>query len=387
MSDSFNTTQDLSWALSWKDQSHGCQSHIFQVGDSFRTNISAFTYSIDNVMLPSVSAKDSYGAQGSFAYSSNSLAECDVTAIELVVLPGDRSVEANVAITCSSLGFEAGTSWTYTNWRPFGTLSPSTFPEHSLARVILDVLHGFGRDAYKPIYHQRYVSRNSDPPGQLYKVTALFVPSCPTCDSETPNIPITWYNAIALSDLSLVADLVNYQKIVEAEPLTLQNLGQVLYAAVRLDLGHWTPNNILTNKSALNAAVIPGREYANETIASDKAPAYTNLTSPPSADVSTPPAVAQMQYACTVKQMKGGGSMFMSVSSATLSMFLSAWGALTAILASVARGRAGANTCTACGELDTSVDNLKRKSSINSCNSDVTSTDSIPLVLSSRKPS
>ncbi|EIW80410.1 hypothetical protein CONPUDRAFT_125167 [Coniophora puteana RWD-64-598 SS2] len=341
ISDNFNASYSASWTLSWDDQIQGCQTHIYQLGDSFRTNNSAFTYSIYNVMSTSNSSGGSGNVQGSFSYANNSLANCDVTSIELNVLPGDRSVGANVAISCPELGFEASTSWGYTNYQPVGALAPSTFAYNSLARATWDVLTGFGSDAYWPIYYGQYVFNGTSPTQLLYRVTTLFTPSNNSLNNEEPSLSISWYNGISLTNLSIVANTGNYAQTVTAGTSTLQNLAQALYASIRLDLGHWTANNILTNKLAYDAVIQPGQSFADSTLNSNTAPAYVNFTSPPAVDVSTPPSVAQMQYTCTIRQMKTGGSMFMSVAAATLAMFLSAWGAITAILSSVARNGPG----------------------------------------------
>jgi len=211
------------------------------------------------------------------------------------------------------------------------------------------VLTGLGNDAYQPIYDGYYVFNGSSPTQLLYRVTTLFTPLNNSVNDQEPSLSISWYNGISLTNLSIVANTGNYAQTVTAGTSTLQNLAQALYASIRLDLGHWTANNILTNKLAYDAVIQPGQSFADSTLSSNTAPAYVNFTSPPAADVSTPPSVAQMQYTCTVRQMKTGGSMFMSVAAATLAMFLSAWGAITAILSSVARNGSGANTCAECG--------------------------------------
>ncbi|KAJ7216687.1 hypothetical protein C8J57DRAFT_1032590, partial [Mycena rebaudengoi] len=60
--------------------------------------------------------------------------------------------------------------------------------------------------------------------------------------------------------------------------------------------------------------------------------AYANSTDPHPADVPTPPAVVQIPYICNIMQRKPIWSFAVSVLSATLSMFLSIWGLMIAIL-------------------------------------------------------
>ncbi|KAH7929542.1 hypothetical protein BV22DRAFT_1102355 [Leucogyrophana mollusca] len=337
-SSNFNESQQLSWTLSWEDSDQGCQSHLFQLGDTFRTNTSAFTYTIFNV----VSKYPNGYSQGSFLYSNNTLSECDVSMIELIVSPGDRSVTAQGSVDCSPLGFQASTSWSFTNHAIVGTIPPSVFAENSLARVIVDAMNGFGNDAYDPIYNGEYIV---EPSTQLYKVTALFQPGCSTspsdCASQSPNISISWYNGISQASLAIVANTTTYASVVVANTTTLQNLAQAFYAAIRLDVGHWTPNNIFTNTTAFAASIGAGESYADETLAAGKPLAYGNLTSTNLTLTPTPPSVISIQYTCNIRRIKTPGSLFMNVASATLSMFLTAWGLLTAIMAAVARDKPG----------------------------------------------
>ncbi|KIJ65782.1 hypothetical protein HYDPIDRAFT_151393 [Hydnomerulius pinastri MD-312] len=349
VSSNFNASQVLPWTLSWENSNQGCQSHFFQLGDSFRTNTSAFTYTIYNVMAaPGQSVTLSSSAQGSFSYSNNTLGDCDVDAIEITVSPGDRSVTAQASLACPNLGFNASTSWSYTNHAVIGTVPSGMFPDNSLPRAILDAMTGFGSDAYLPIYNTQYITQNTSPSGQLYKVTVSFQPNL-VGDTEPPQLAVTWYNGISQIDLSIVANTDNYAQVVVASTATLINLAQAMYSAIRIDVGHWTPNNIFTSPAVFNASIIPGTPYATQGIDLQKPLAYVNQTLPPSSDTPTPPAVIQIQYICNIRQMKTPGSLFMSVVSATLSMFLSAWGLVTAIMATLARDGPGANSCSACG--------------------------------------
>ncbi|KAJ7113807.1 hypothetical protein C8R44DRAFT_228732 [Mycena epipterygia] len=51
----FNTTQTHSWTVPWESEvNFACEPHQFQLGDSFRTNVSAFSYSISEVQSSDV---------------------------------------------------------------------------------------------------------------------------------------------------------------------------------------------------------------------------------------------------------------------------------------------------------------------------------------------
>jgi hypothetical protein len=92
----FNATNELAIWHSGRT-SFGCYPHQFQLGDTFRTNISAFSYSIFEVQ---VSDFDTGGSpiQGGFLYSNQQLEYCDVNQYEISVKPGDRLITSTVGI-------------------------------------------------------------------------------------------------------------------------------------------------------------------------------------------------------------------------------------------------------------------------------------------------
>lgn len=134
-------TDALSWLESWKGKSDGCQTHQFQLGDTFRTNTSAvsnfiqrtthsiplstvhsqlmvllniflqFTYKITNIVTQN---KD---VQGSFVYANNTLEDCDVTEVQTSVSLGDRQVEVVVShLFCDTMNM--GADGIYVRYRP-----------------------------------------------------------------------------------------------------------------------------------------------------------------------------------------------------------------------------------------------------------------------------
>lgn len=131
---------------------------------------------------------------------------------------------------------------------------------------------------------------------------------------------------------------------------------------------------IFTNVTAINSTIYDPFSGSQASIArsSNAGLAYVNLTSPPSADVASPPAVAKLQYICSTRKMKAPGTLFMSVATSTLSMFITAWAILTTAMAMMAKKTVGgaslfpalrlsmvkelmvccneiANTCASCG--------------------------------------
>ncbi|KAJ7188755.1 hypothetical protein C8R46DRAFT_29319 [Mycena filopes] len=332
----FNTSRGLK--LPWEAKRSPCEKHQLQLGDSFRTNISAFSYSIFDVQPDADATDTSVVVQGGFSYGDDDLSSCDVTQYEITVRPGDRLVTVTASIQCSPpIGFQAVTSWSYSNHGTVGTIPASMFPENSLARAITDAMNEFGGEAYYDIYAGSYITNNTDSPQKVYKVVAN---GHPQCDSPAACFIPTFdfYNAIGNNDLNILGGPSD----IAADQANLYNLINIFYSAVRLDLGHWTPDNVFTNTTSFNHTIQPtdfvfAPNTAFRDMASSKGMAYANLTTPPSPNERTSPAVIQIPYTCNIKQRKSPASFAVSVISATLSMFLGAWGAALAILSKLAR--------------------------------------------------
>ncbi|KAJ7628071.1 hypothetical protein B0H17DRAFT_556149 [Mycena rosella] len=350
----FNSTKGA--ILPWtSDANLGCQPHQFQLGDTFRTNVSVFSYSIFDV-VPSTLDTEASAIQGGFFYANNDLSSCDVVQYEIVIKPGDRLVTSTATIQCPSpLNFQAITSWSYSNHVMIGGLSAAMFPENSLARAITDGMNNISSEAYWDIYNGAYTTNITNGqtglPQKIYKVVADGQPSCDTSPPFFCVIPtFTSYNAIGNTDLNIVG----FTDIL-ANLSSLYNVINVLYAAVRLDLGHWTADNLFTNTTSFNNLIAPSDIPANtvstnnslafRSFASSKGMAYVNFTTPPSASTRTGAAVIQIPYTCNVMRRKSTGSFIVSVLSATISMFLAAWGAVGAILSAIARRRPAGNAC------------------------------------------
>ncbi|KAJ7770312.1 hypothetical protein DFH07DRAFT_880367 [Mycena maculata] len=350
----FNLTSGRRHSWYSDDVNFGCEPHQFQLGDSFRTNISAFSYSIFDVQ-PSTSGASVM--QGGFFYSSNDLSPCDVVQYEIVVMPGDRLITTSASIQCPApLNFQAVTSWSYSNHVMIGALSAMTFPENSLARSIIYGMNNISGEAYEDIYNKLYTTNFTNGQNgvlqEVYKVIAEGQPNCTTSSLVSCVIPpFSWYNAIGNTDLNILPG----PSSIEANEGNLYNVVNVFFNAVRLDLGHWTGNNVFTNTTAFNQSILDtgplNVNTAFRALATTKGMAYVNYTNPPPATARTSPAVIQIPYTCNVMQRKPLGSFVVSIVSATLSMFLGAWGTLVAVLAGIVRRRPGANTCAPTGSL------------------------------------
>jgi hypothetical protein len=207
-------------------------------------------------------------------------------------------------------------------------------------------------EAYADIYNKLYTTVEGMPQ-HVYKVIAEGQPSCdslPPFPCVVPNF--TWYNAIGNTDLNILPNASS----IAADEGNLYNVINVFYAAVRLDLGHWTPDNvsfhilrnlpclirpcpqIFTNTTSFKR-LIRDTDSTNTTfrdIATSKGMAYVNSTHPPPRC-----AAIQIPYTCNVMRRKPIGSFIVSVLSATLSMFLGTWGIVVAVLSFIVRRNPG----------------------------------------------
>ncbi|KAJ6448351.1 hypothetical protein C8R45DRAFT_1057401 [Mycena sanguinolenta] len=329
----FNSTPELGLSkLHSGSTAFGCFPHQFQLGDTFRTNISAFSYSIFDVKTSNSDTTGGSPILGGFLYANQDLSSCDVDQYEITVKPGDRLITSSASIQCPPpLGFGAVTSWSFSNHAMIGALSPAMFPTNSLARAITDGMNNVSTEAYQDIYSGLYVTNDTNALSQhVYKVIAEGQPSCET---SAP------YNAIGNTDLNILPSASS----IAADEGNLYNVISVFYAAVRLDLGHWTADNVFTNTTSFKQ-LIRATDATNadfRAVATSEGMAYANLTTPPSANVPTSPAVIQIAYTCNVMQRKPIGSFIVSVLSATLSMFLGAWGTILALLSAIVRKNRG----------------------------------------------
>ncbi|KAF8205170.1 hypothetical protein K438DRAFT_1757160 [Mycena galopus ATCC 62051] len=350
----FNSTHAAGLQI-WQSEgsSSGCNPHQFQLGDAFRTNISAFSYSIFDVES-SESAAGVSPVAGGFLYSNEVISVCDVDQYEIAVKPGDRLITVTASplqpfrlvqdahptqatVQCPSpLGFRAVTSW---------SLSAGTFPTDSMARARMDGITNISTEAYQDIYNKLYTTNGTT--GISQEIYTVLAEGQPSCDSSPPFScvvpPFSWYNAIGNTDLNILPGPAD----VAADEVNLYNVINVFYAAVRLDLGHWTADNVFTNTTSF-AQLVPVTSSSNSafrSVATTQGMAYTNFSSPMPANVPTPPAVIQIPYTCNVMQRKPTGSFIVSVLSATLSMFLGAWGLIITILSAIARRNTRGNKC------------------------------------------
>lgn len=99
-------------------------------------------------------------------------------------------------------------------------------------------------DAYQDIYNGLYTANELDgQPGsqKVYKVVADGQPECNPDPPFACVIPeFAHYNAIGNTDLNIMPG----PSSIMADEGLLYNVMNIFYAAVRLDLGHWTADNV-----------------------------------------------------------------------------------------------------------------------------------------------
>ncbi|KAJ6468051.1 hypothetical protein DFH09DRAFT_1294798 [Mycena vulgaris] len=224
-------------------------------------------------------------------------------------------------LACVVLGGDGVSLQHYSNHAIIGGLSPSSFSPNTLARAISDGVYNITGEAYSEIYHKLYSTpyfNNIEYNTTQQEVYTVIAVGAPNCDSGTNSCvvpPFTTYNAIGNIDLNILPGPF----AIAANESNLYNVINVFYNAVRLDLGHWTTNNIFTNPSAFNTSVTNTGNNTERRVPGDRG--YQR------------------------HGRKPAGSFIVSVLSATISMFLTAWGIVVALLAALARRQPGANAC------------------------------------------
>ncbi|KAJ6542448.1 hypothetical protein DFH09DRAFT_1088999 [Mycena vulgaris] len=346
-------------------QTFGCFSHQFQLGDQFRTNISAFSYRIVD-MGSSESGQSVAGGlpAGAGFYMPTRILPLVIhgqfVKMPLTIPNSSLTRIAQATIVCPPpLTFRALVTWSYSNHVMIGSRAVAAFPVNSLSRAITDGVRNIMGEAYRDISTGLYATNGKTQPSQqIYKVIAQGKPNCdPSPPFQCVVPPFTSYNAIGNIDLNILG-----ASDIAADEGNLYNVVNVFYAGVRLDLGHWTADNLFTNTTSFErlVRVTSSADPAFRAVATTQSMAYANSADPPPPDVPTPHAVVQIPYICNILQRKPIGSFAISVLSATLSMFLGTWGLMTAILSFFVGKSPGGNSCESHSEILLSSNNEKQ---------------------------
>lgn len=115
--------------------------------------------------------------------------------------------------------------------------------------------------------------------------------------------------------------------------LTLHNLNSLL-AAVRLDLGNVSPNNIFTNMTALRNTVFLST-ISTHTSQVLNGTGYNSLAQLPVTPM--PQVVANVNYLCSRAKLKNFATLISAVFASTATELLAVWGVLSLVAGHLAR--------------------------------------------------
>ncbi len=87
-----NMANDAPWLASLQHQS-SCEPHVFGIGDQFRTNTSAFAYTIFNVWDSKLNTQ--------FEYSDNDLSDCGCDVTDMTIQPSPGNTELTMTVRTS----------------------------------------------------------------------------------------------------------------------------------------------------------------------------------------------------------------------------------------------------------------------------------------------
>jgi hypothetical protein len=115
-------------------------------------------------------------------------------------------------------------------------------------------------EVYSDIAEGAYTTNDGIVPPQ--KIYMVFANGYPKCDLDPPCFcgvqSFETYTAVGNTELNLTSDASS----IKASEGNLYNLINILYAAVRLDLGHWTADNVsVTFSSKMLAQLFPRDIY------------------------------------------------------------------------------------------------------------------------------
>ncbi|KAG9009725.1 hypothetical protein FRB94_011581 [Tulasnella sp. JGI-2019a] len=361
-----------------------CDSYKFTVGDSFITTPGIFTYQLSYIA----------GAEGSsstIAYTGQTLQECDVAYMSTTADARFSTYTIGAHIACKSeaqfpvvftTSFQADGPLT-SDW----TVSPLVFkevdpplPNNLLFLDVDKAVASAGADLVGQVVNAFQVTSGAGP--LLVSAEALPIGGYPpwwctpsvyntnsTCGTAVPPISLSQRK---LDDATGTAILnttlpTNYN-------ITINNAMQTILAAIRIDLGNILPNNFLVHRTpdvigSTISSTIPIQGF-------QPTPAllYTLIGNGDSwlqghqglstlnPDSVTPSQIT-LEYQCKLQQRKNGGSLFIDITVATLTLFNNVWGIATGLLISLAlRKRPHEKTlCAGNGVLEAKIQDLERQ--------------------------
>ncbi|KAF8651461.1 hypothetical protein AX16_004760 [Volvariella volvacea WC 439] len=367
----FNATQALWYDkyLSMRNAPPGilCEPHVFNIGDSFTTNYTLFQWTIESI------TKANAGLSG-VSYQGGILEDCDITSL---YINGDLrtfSVDYTAIMTCRVEGvyeYSSRTSFSVTSL--LGMYSPllgASSPSSSLGSRRYGALIGQLIQAATQDFGNRtstaFQLMGDDSP-VIISVQTDFVWCPPSlgldvpCATQRPQFNFTFsskiYQNFTVYQNSIYVPISEYNpEVVDATSFqALSNIVQITHAALRLDLGIASPNNILLYPSRI-ADTLFSTFNATDNIPAMPSMAYLGaMILKESGLIPVPhpgPGQIRVVYLCRAQRRKSIGSAIASVVAATLSMFSSAWGVYMTVAAAIAKRNTNNNICDAHLEVD-----------------------------------
>ncbi|KAJ6542214.1 hypothetical protein DFH09DRAFT_929023, partial [Mycena vulgaris] len=362
-----------------------CDPRLLALGKTITTNNSLFQYTIASI--DAANAGDS-----GFSYEGWILDNCDITSVFVtgnamafsIDFTGFISYQADAAQIAQGNRYEitARADW-----------SESTLPGQSgqllgvqkatknarmgadnksldVSGAVLEAVTAVSSDDFTTrVFWLDYLTNGSFP--TIISFAADF-PWCPAslghdapCAQQVPPLNVTGISTYepvtpALSLLQQYDSRANH--VVDSDTVgIISNLVQVMYSAVRFDLGNPSPNNFLLNTSVISDAIV--RSFPqNSTLMPNESFLYSVLVNdgyysglygsyydiPGLLPLTLPgPAVLDGVYLCRFQRAKSVGSAFIAVLVATLSMFMAAWARYLSFAESMAKTRypGGSHLC------------------------------------------
>ncbi|KAF7324099.1 hypothetical protein MKEN_00632300 [Mycena kentingensis (nom. inval.)] len=355
-----------------------CDTHIFNLGDSFTTNYTLFPYTIVSV------SRGNAGDVG-VSYKGAALDNCDVVSIYLTGNFGTFSLDYTAIVLCRGADYEFTSRVDFSMSSLVGRYNTlmgaaravdarkqGTFNDSRDARgALLDVVTGLAsNDLGQRTLSLMQAANGTEAYPTIISIQADF-PFCPasvgplaTCATSVPTFTIP-ASFLSLSNLSFSsyfpadpASDTNRPVIDDRLLAPLTNALQGVYAALRIDLGNPSPNNFLLNTTVLNTTLaatfptIPGipeafsvsHEY--EVLSGAVVDPQYNITGLLPLPAGGP-ATIDVVYLCRFQRRLPPARAFIAVLVATLSMFGSAWAVYLGLAAGFAKRGVNSNACAA----------------------------------------
>ncbi|KAJ7785169.1 hypothetical protein DFH07DRAFT_873058 [Mycena maculata] len=359
-----------------------CDPRLLGLGDTITTNNTLFQYTIAAIDIPNA------GDSG-FSYQGWTLDNCDITSLYVNGNAQTFVIDFTAVVFCKADALEIAQGNNYqvtarADW------SESTLPGIygqllGVQKALKNTQVNKSMDAPGFVLNAITTTSAADFAERVFGLIDFTNGSFPSIISFAAQFP--WCPASLGPDAPCAAQVppLNITSMFEFSPTTgnasqydatiptlstpiididtsgiISNAVQVVYAAVRFDLGNRSPNNFLLNTSIIpdaivrsfpqNASYMQTESYLYSVLVNDSYYSSTVTTAydiPGLLPLTLPgPALLDGVYLCRFQRAKSPGTGFIAVLVATLSMFTAAWGRFLGITESTVKRRyPDANTC------------------------------------------